>query len=153
MCFPTGRHCLREKAKLEFDEPVQVAGSATSHAKELSLADAGQRDYGVDRQGASPALNDISVLSKSYYVRSLSRDKAVIWRMSINRPPKRPIFRRSAGQHARGAIARETSQWPQPSRRAKPLSMSGISTPVVAQRCRSLQALAPRQTPTIMRVD
>ena len=28
-------------------------------------------------------LNDISVLSKSCYVRSLSRDKAVIWRMSV----------------------------------------------------------------------
>ena len=27
-------------------------------------------------------LNDISVLSKSCYVGSLSRDKAVIWRMS-----------------------------------------------------------------------
>src|SRR5580704_5985637 len=32
-------------------------------------------------------LNDISVLSKSYYVPSLSRDKVVIWRMSVNGAP------------------------------------------------------------------
>jgi hypothetical protein len=32
--------------------------------------------------GPRLGLNDISVLSKSCYVRSLSRDKAVIWRMS-----------------------------------------------------------------------
>jgi hypothetical protein len=31
---------------------------------------------------ALTGLNDISVLSKSNYVRSLSRDEAVIWRMS-----------------------------------------------------------------------
>jgi hypothetical protein len=32
-----------------------------------------------------PGPNDISVLSKSSYGRSLSRDKAVIWRMSVNK--------------------------------------------------------------------
>ena len=30
--------------------------------------------------------NDISVLSKSCYEHSLTRDKAVIWRMSVYRP-------------------------------------------------------------------
>jgi hypothetical protein len=51
-----GRHCLREKAQLEHDEHVRVAVSATSHAKGLRSADAGERDYGVDREGASPLL-------------------------------------------------------------------------------------------------
>jgi hypothetical protein len=32
---------------------------------------------------ATAGLNEISVLSKSYYVRSLSRDKAVIRRMAV----------------------------------------------------------------------
>jgi hypothetical protein len=50
---------------------------ATSTGQCVRLSLAAKRIYKPPR-----GLNDISVLSKSYYVRSLSRDKAVIWRMS-----------------------------------------------------------------------
>jgi hypothetical protein len=64
------RHEGRDRIRL----PCEVSRCRRATASRL----AAKRIY-KPRRG----LNDISVLSKSYYVRSFSRDKAVIWRMSV----------------------------------------------------------------------
>ena len=68
----------RERARSSLNDVLMTGNSASLGAP--PRAGRPERIY-----KPRPGLNDISVLSTSYYVRSLSRDKAVIRRMSTER--------------------------------------------------------------------